>query len=701
MNNNLTINERATLAQGLTNDISTGTRGFNYYLAIGQNMPWMANDTLVPDTGVNSETTDSINQIYKNMVAMKLINPSEASNVIRRNDWVVDTIYTAYTNSVPMFSTTLLSNANGTITFNSSGSSNSSILVDDIFTVGVANQNTFTLTSNTSNTNFILLTLNGITLTPNADYNLIGNTGIVLSSNAHFGDIVEAKIFSPVFSTIIVYDQFNVNVPVQNTFLLTTNTSTSLTIVTINGISQTPNLNYQIVGNNSLVLAANVFNGDIVEAKIFSAVPSAVGNSGFGATTVIGNNTTFLLDFALNDIVQLPGDGITIFPQQREIISITSNNIMSVNLAFTGNIIANTPQFVSNTYPNFAYQFYVRNTFDQVFVCLGNNSGGLSTTMPIINVGGDLPTSPYIITSDGYYWKYLYTMSAGQKQLFFTPQWMPVSTDTNVLNSAVDGRLDVINILNPGTGYNSNTPAFSAPIITVIGDGTGANLTAQVNATGSIIGINVLNGGQDYTYATVTANTGVNGSNAVLQAVIGPPGGWGSNNLLQLGCTTSMVSVLLNDTESGTIPTVDVLGDFFQYRQISIIKSPELVVSGNVASALNYDLTTMLPLPGNTAFAMNDVIFQSSNGNITAANFVANVVYFDISTFNLHINNITGVFAPGQPIYSTNTSLVAVTFNEVPPLINFASGSVEYVENRLAVQRSPGQTENLKIIIGF
>jgi hypothetical protein len=536
MYNNLTVNERVTLAQELATTIGDPIDNNNFYMAIGRNLPWSMNDTLVPN---NQQSTDILNTLYKHFVAMKLITASDISLVVRRNDWTNGVFYTAYSNSLPMFTTSLTTNANGTITLN--------------------------------------------------------------------------------------------------------------------------------VGSN---------------------------------TTIIGTNTTFLLDFVNNDILQIPGDGITEFPQQREIISISSNTQMQVNLAFTDIVIANTPQLISNTYPNYSYNFYVRNTYDQVFVCLGNNSGSVSTSMPQISIGGDLPSDSYIVTADGYFWKYLYTMSAGQKQLFFTQEWMPIGSDPAVTASVVSGALSVINIINAGTGYNNSSATFSAPIITVIGDGTGANISAQVNATGSIIGINVLNGGQDYTTANVIVAGGATGTNANLQAVISPEGGWGSNTALELGATSVMISVELDDTEDGTIPTVDVLGDYFTYRNICIVANPTFA-NGSIAASLNYDLTTILPLPSNTAYGMNDVIYQSSNGNIVSASFVANVVYFDISTFNLHINNITGSFVPGQPLYSTNTSLISVSASISPSVIEPFSGEIEYIENRLPIQRSPGQTENLKIVIGF
>jgi hypothetical protein len=316
-----------------------------------------------------------------------------------------------------------------------------------------------------------------------------------------------------------------------------------------------------------------------------------------------------------------------------------------------------------------------------------------------------LPSSPFIITTDGYKWKYLYTMSGGQKQLFLTNEWMPVSIDTNVLLGATEGRLDIIRIFNGGTGYNNGAASLSAPILNVIGDGIGANLTAQVDANGTIYAVNILNAGEDYTVAKITANAGSSGINANIVPVIGPDGGWGSNAYLELGSTTAMFSVTLSGTESGTIPTTDALADYFSYRQITLIANPTLV-NGGAANSGNYDMTTVINVSANTPFAMQDITYQSPTGLFANATFVANVVWFDFTTNNLHINNPTGVFTPLGQLYGTKSAnnspyTTVVAFGISPPIVDAFTGQILYVENRAPVSRAPSQSENIKLVISF
>lgn len=444
-----------------------------------------------------------------------------------------------------------------------------------------------------------------------------------------------------------------------------------------------------------------------VEMYSTTALTNANGTVTVSNSTVVtGVNTTFLLDYSNNNLMVIPGDNIVLIPQTREIINVINNTSLVVNSAFTGSFIANTPQLLRSFAPFYAKNFYVRNSYDQVFLCLDNNFGAASTDMPKISLGGQLPSNPYILTADGMKWKYLYTISGGAKQAFFTSEWMPVTTDVNVELAAVDGRIDIIKILNGGRNYNNSAASFSAPILNIIGDGSGANLTAQVDANGTIYGVNILNGGSNYTTATITANTGANGANAVIVASIGPPGGFGSNAALDLGATSVMFSVTLNDTENGTIPTVDAFGNFFTYRQISVIDSPFIVSTSAVANSINYDMTSTIAIPANTPFNMNDTVYQSNTGVYANATFTATVVYFDVSTNELHINNQNGTFSGFSQLYGTRSPNVspytAVTaFSLLPSAVDLFGGELLFVENRAPVKRSPGQTENIKLIFQF
>ena len=418
--------------------------------------------------------------------------------------------------------------------------------------------------------------------------------------------------------------------------------------------------------------------------------------------TVTGNGTHFLSQVTPGTLFFLPGDGENVASQTLQVTDVFSNTSLNVNTAFSGNFINNTAFSVQDTYPSYAENFYVRNTYDQVFICLNNNNGAISNTMPMLTIGGDLPEDAFIVTVDGYYWKYLYTIPQGQKQLFFSPDWMPVYKDPTTVQSAVGGRIDVILIQNGGTGYNQNVASNTASILTVVGDGTGANFTAQVSNTGTITGINVLHGGQNYTVANVVVAAGTTGAGANLRAIIGPQGGHGFDPVHELGATTLMISVQLSGTEDGTIPTgADVGTSQFEYRQIGLLQNP-IVTSGNTASNVNYSAVstiTVQALPAGQFFNIDETVYQGVS--LAQATFTAVVVFWDNINNVIWVNNITGSFTPQAPIVGTIETTPVTAFIFASPRIVLFTGKYLYIDNVLPIVRGVNQEEQIRLVLEF
>jgi hypothetical protein len=103
--------------------------------------------------------------------------------------------------------------------------------------------------------------------------------------------------------------------------------------------------------------------------------------------------------------------------------------------------------------------YYVLTDENNVYKCIFNNKGGASTVKPT-----GFSTSSFT-TSDGYTWKYMYTISLGDANKFLTSVHMPVKTITAsdgstesdrqlaVQNAAVNGAIEVIETVNVGSGY--------------------------------------------------------------------------------------------------------------------------------------------------------------------------------------------------------------------------------------------------------
>jgi len=119
--------------------------------------------------------------------------------------------------------------------------------------------------------------------------------------------------------------------------------------------------------------------------------------------------------------------------------------------------------------------FYVMTDENNVYKCLYNNKGATSTVKPT-----DLSTLPFTL-SDGYTWKYMYTISLGESDKFLTASHMPVKTIASsdgsvegdrqvaVQNAAVNGSIDIIETVAAGSGYHkiSNGVVESATTTTI------------------------------------------------------------------------------------------------------------------------------------------------------------------------------------------------------------------------------------------
>jgi hypothetical protein len=425
------------------------------------------------------------------------------------------------------------------------------------------------------------------------------------------------------------------------------------------------------------------------------------------STTVVGTGTTFTLDFTQGDILEYYNATDNTYGK-REIVTIVDDTHLVTNTSFGINLTTSTYYEVYDYTPNYAHPFYVRNSYDQVFKCLSNNynystqTETLSTQMPQITLGGELPQNRFIQTADGYRWKYMYTIPSGLKRKFFTNQWMPVVSDTTVTSSAVDGSIDIIKIIDGGKGYNSNVPTTVAQIVTVNGNGTGANVLASIDSNGKIYDLTIINGGSGYTYATANAYGGLTGSGANLIPVISPHGGNGGNPVYELGGTTFMLCLELNGDESGTIPVVsNDTGGSFDYHQIAIIRNPRLS-SNAFAYASNsvYDVSTtitMSPFPSG-AFETNDIVYQgiSYPGNYY---FSASVVASSSAARKVYLNNIRGTFNPRDSLKTVRTNSNYAPTGVIGSDVLQYSGDILYIENRPAIYRAVDQTEQIKLII--
>ena len=192
--------------------------------------------------------------------------------------------------------------------------------------------------------------------------------------------------------------------------------------------------------------------------------------------------------------------------------------------------------------------FYVITDQNNVYKCLSNNKGATSTVRPT-----GFSTTAFT-TSDGYHWKYMYTVSLGQADKFMTSAYMPVRTLANtdsstegnrqilVQNAAANGAIEVVETVNVGSGYQqlANAVPDSATSTTVTLSTASGDTPSPVD--------NFYNGASVY----IISGTG----SGQLRRVIDYSG-----QTKVLTVNTSFQTLPNTDTRMIVSPTVTIIGD--------------------------------------------------------------------------------------------------------------------------------------------
>lgn len=376
----------------------------------------------------------------------------------------------------------------------------------------------------------------------------------------------------------------------------------------------------------------------------------------------------------------------------------------------------------------FNERFYAVTSEFKVYKCLKAGPGN-STVQPV-HTGVD----PVTDNTDGYTWKYMYTITTADSEKFLTKSFMPVQTlpfnisggtaattlaSTNVnfpqqnsqvlsYNSSKAAGIEVIEVTANGSGYTSD------PTVTITGDGTGA--TATANRTGNTVtSITITDKGTDYTIADVTI-TGGGGSDATARAVIAPSGGHGVDPVRELGGFFIALNSQLDSAEGGDLT---VNNDF---RQISIIKNPfkratntdsghtsedNGAVTNTVATASTLKGLKYLQMASGASFTGFQVD-QVINGG--TSNAQAYLVEIDTTNERLYYyqNKKTGFkqFADGgETITGSNPSGGSASSDSSDAVQNSefveGSGQMVFLENRAPISRTSSQIEDIKCIIEF
>lgn len=336
-------------------------------------------------------------------------------------------------------------------------------------------------------------------------------------------------------------------------------------------------------------------------------------------------------------------------------------------------------------------QFYVVTSDYNIYKCLSNNYGTMSTIQPNTTI-----TATHFQTSDGYIWKYMYTLSAEERLRFLTSSFIPVKTipasdgsiQWDVQSAAVSGAIHVINLTNVGSNYYSNDIS-----VVITGDGINCNAFALLNTTSHTVQSIVVDDiGSGYTYANVSLISS-NGSGATARAIISPSGGHGYDPLTELGGSYLIFNIQLKNTEGG------ILSVHNDYRQISLIEDPLKYGTSNVTSNSVVSQLTVLTLNGSSVeYSEDEYVYQGES--INSYTFKGFVTEWDSANSTIKLSQTEGSPTKDLLIGANTTASRFVSLIDTPDLQPY-TGKLLYTDNITAIQRASDQTEDYKIVLNF
>lgn len=359
-------------------------------------------------------------------------------------------------------------------------------------------------------------------------------------------------------------------------------------------------------------------------------------------------------------------------------------------------------------YPSPSY--YVLTDDNSVYICLQQGKDATGTPVPsTVEPTGSLDLA--FTTADGYVWKFLYTLTAVNASNFLTANFIPVrfiaSTDSSspaidveqktIQDAAVAGQVSGVQVVDGGAGYTS------APTVTIIGDGTGAQAVATVSG-GEVVKIEMANDssalGSGYTRAEAVLSGGGFSTAASTRAILSPPNGFGADPRDDLRSTGIMFNTKPAGAEGGDFI---ITNDF---RQVVLIKG--VLDSAGAAFAGNTGNTLRALSLGdvNVAFTPDKTI----EGGTSGARALVDRYDADNTLLYYHQNEQTGFrsFVEGETITEADGSGDGTLDSAgvdgdsnafIPAEADAFSGTILYIDNRAAVERSADQTEDIKTVI--
>lgn len=327
----------------------------------------------------------------------------------------------------------------------------------------------------------------------------------------------------------------------------------------------------------------------------------------------------------------------------------------------------------------FDQDFFVvvnESTLYHVFKCLYNNDGAPSTVSPVFaDTSAD---DTFYQTSDGYQWKYMFTVDSTTFSKFSTIDFMPIVENANVTSNAINGAIDVITVTSGGAGYNNYINGqFNATDIRFGGSSTTYAINATASSTNNFYNdcyIYITNGAGDGEYKRIT-NYAVSGNNKLITVDSAFSANLDSTSVYEISPIVEITSdgnqtvnciarALINASSSNSIYKVEILDRGADYRiataqalysnvvpvsntaGLKVIIGPKGGHGSNLVDELGASRVGFSVKFSNTESSTIEVANDFRTAGILKDPLFANVV--------LNIVDVSGTFSNNETVYQYN-----------------------------------------------
>lgn len=533
-----------SVAESVLNDVIS--RNSRYYYYLGKILSW--NPLGVDDPEMPEESYKYELKTRSQIISTKRIRESDVSFVVKRYDWVSNTIYDMYDDN---YSVNYLSYSGESTLENSKF-----YVVTNEFNVYKCISNNYNKESTVKPTGYdtdIFTTSDG--------YQWKFMYNIPVGFRNKFFESEFMPITNAIRNQFYSRGQLS-NITIDNAGQGYVQATTLINVTGDGYLEENPYI------LNSITITDGGFGYQTTPNAIIST-PSVTIGVEVQATATVSRTGTLISSGTLTNIGYgydtsasiAIAEPITTYTIWQDGILVTTNqkikyqeSYYNVTTAGTLNATPPTHSTGSATYGTAVLQFVAKRANAII-----NSTKTEATASAIVNGSGEISGAIVTNSGVGYTFANLKVVGVGlNAQLSVDLSTGDLNTlQANVELLAVDGALSYIKVENGGNSYSNAS-------VVVDGDGIGATAVA-ILSLGKIVNIVITNYGTGYTYAKVSVVG--NGSGCILRAIMTPKGGHGKNAILELDARTLMFfTTISNEKNQG----VSINND---NRQLGIIKS--------------------------------------------------------------------------------------------------------------------------------